>query len=124
MKRKKGLKFLVTYVLALSLVFALSITSFAGTISKTYSGQFDSEWYDSYSTYVNGASLQMTYGFNTFLINEDCCYTLYYGSSHRPIIKNDRGTFTKGLMQAHEWNDLEVMHKGDSVTYSCYWQEY
>lgn len=114
MKRFKSVAFLTVI---LTLIFAMSSLSFAGSFSRTYSGSFASDWTNSAQTTINGATLVLSYGYNTFLINEDCASSLYYGSYHNSRIKNANGTFNGPLIQAHEWSDLEIRHSGTSVTY-------
>lgn len=115
MKRIKS----VAAIMGISvLMFTMSSLSFAGSLTRTYSGSFSSDWTNSAQTTANGATLVLSYGFNTFLINEDCASSLYYGSDHHPRISNGNGTFDGPTRQAHEWSDLEIRHSGSTVTYS------
>lgn len=121
MKSNKIMKLVVTSALVFSMALSLSAVAFAGSYSKTYSGSFASDWSKTVDTNVNGARLVLTYGYNTSFINEDTAYSLYYGAQHRSKIKNGNGTSYGPSVSAYEWSDLEIRHKGSSVTYSCSW---
>lgn len=121
MKSNKIFKRIMTSALVLTMVMALSISSFAGSISRTYSGSFASDWMNSVDSMENGSKVVLTYGYNTSFINEDMAYSLYYGAEHRSKIRNGSKTAYGPKQRAGEWSDLEIRHSGSSVTYYSTW---
>lgn len=113
----KKIRSVAVITVILSLMLAMSSLSFAGSFSRTYSGSFASDWTNSAQTTVNGATLVLSYGYNTFLVNEDCASSLYYGSYHNARIRNSSTTIDGPSVPAGEWSDLEIRHSGTTVTY-------
>lgn len=121
MKFKKVLKSISCLAIALSMMFALPVFSFA-SLSKTYSGSFNKSWMDRATTVTSdGAKAYLEYGFNTTLINEDVANSLYYGDEHYSKIRNGSGKHKGPRREAGEWSDLEVRHSGSRVTYYSIW---
>lgn len=117
MKKNKLLVCMLAFTVLLSTVSLSSHATTWKSISKEVTRNFTKNWTLHFYDRIDGYEASMSYGFNTFLINEDTCSTLYYGSYHRPVIVNENGTHNGEKRQAHEWSDLEVRHKGDLVTY-------
>ena len=105
-----------------SIIALMPLVSFAGTFSKTYSGQFTSSW-DKYATKTlsDGSTVRLSYGFNTFLINEDCVSAYFDGNEHYVKIENGSGDYASKITAAREYAELEVRHSGNTVTYSDNW---
>lgn len=118
---RKKLKYTLGLILIFSIVLSISLASFAGAVTRTYSGSFSDDWTKSVETNINGSTDVLTYGFNTFLINEDFAYSLYYGDYHRSKVSNGNGSHYGQQKQAGEWSDIEVRHSGSSITYSSIW---
>lgn len=117
MKKNKFLVCVLAFTVLLSTVSLSSHASSWKSISKVVTSNFTKNWTAHFSERINGYEATMTYGFNTWLVNEDTCSTLYYGSYHRPVIINGSGEHYGQSMQAHEWSDFEVKHSGNTVTY-------
>lgn len=113
--RKKS----VLSIMALTLmVFTLvAPKAYAGSLSRSYSGQFTKSWMDE----ATSGSAQLEYGFNTWLINEDVSYANHSGASHNAKIVNGNGVHTSRSKSAGNWSNLEVQHSGSSVSYYCEW---
>lgn len=69
---------------------------------------------DDYGTYI-------TYGFNTFLINEDYCWAEQNQLFHFGTLRNDNGWHDGPLKGPNKVSKIEVRHAGSSIYYACYW---
>lgn len=113
----KGKK-IVMALIVIAVLFAFPIRVFA-TESVTYSGSFSDKWTKFHSVDLkNGTKVRITYGFNTFLINEDTIQAYNDGYKHRARIMNGNGTHYGPWKYANDYSDLEVRHSGTKVTYS------
>jgi len=113
----KNTKRISGFIVAFSLFICLAMPTFAAEstlVTATSSGHsFSSDW-SGVATGVNNSTL--TYGFNTFAIDEDYAYAGYSQCYHYARISNGNGTYScaakyDGLAK------LEVTHHGSSVTY-------
>ncbi len=105
----------ISLVLVLALII-MPMTISAGSISRTYSGQFETSWNRSYSS----GDATILYGFNTFLINEDTCTAYHDNYWHNSAINN--GSRFVGPSKAPGWaSSKQVTHAGTSVSYYCEW---
>jgi hypothetical protein len=110
-------KIALLLILAGTLICASVSFSFADMTAKGTS--FKQAWTKSITkTEPGGIRHILAYGYNTFLIHEDICYAYSNGYYHRAQIKNGNGTHNGPPRWANEgWSDLEVRHKGSTVTY-------
>lgn len=122
--RGKKKKLMVSALLVLVIVLSMPAIACAGSVSRTYSGQFEEAWNSSYTEILYHPTLhtyqgKMTiyYGFNTLLINEDVCTSICEGWGHNARIINGRGTFDGPTRVSNEYSDIQVRHSGTSVTY-------
>lgn len=109
---------------ALCLMMSLAIVtkpvvSAASSISRSYSGSFAKAW-ERYASSGNGQA-NLTYGYNTFLINEDYAWAKHNTKSHYAAIKNGKGWHTGSGKAAGKTSKIEVTHKGSTVSYFCYY---
>lgn len=103
------------------MVLAFPLTASAGSYTKTYSGQFNEKWEKYVTDTIGGNTIRFTYGFNTFLINEDYVSSYYVGDEHYAKIVNGRGSYASSVVGAREYAEVEVTHNGSKVTYSDNW---
>jgi len=117
-------------LIALAIIIVLctcATTSFAGTYSKTVKGKFSKQWPKPKSAgkYVTDKGTKhyviIIYNYNTTLINEDTVQAYDDGAKHQARIKNGNGLHKGKTVGANTYSDLEVRHKGNTVTYSTYW---
>jgi hypothetical protein len=106
-------------LLALVMVatIALPLSASAGDLTRTYDGQFTTEW--EYTVTSGNASL--TYGYNTTAINEDYAWANNSNASHFASLTNGTGVHNGGTKNAGTVSKIEVRHNGSSVEYHCYW---
>lgn len=62
------------------------------------------------------SSFGFRYGFDTYLIDEDFCYSIY-SKSHTAAISNGNGGHETGYVAGGSWAKLEVRHSGSAVWY-------
>lgn len=107
----------IIHMLALTVILGVLTASpvMAGSLSRTYSGQFVNDW--SKTAKYGNATLE--YGFNTFLIKEDTCYANHSGANHYAKIRNGNGVHVGPSKPAGTWSNQEVTHSGSYVAYSC-----
>ena len=104
---------------AMIAVSCCSISASAASVNKTYKGSFSKAW-ERYASGDNGKA-NLTYGFNTFLINEDYAWAKHSTKSHYAALKNGKGWHTASAKSAGKTSKVEVTHKGSSVSYYCYY---
>ena len=97
----------------------ISMPASASSISKTYSSSFSKAW-ERYASSSNGKA-NLTYGYNTLLINEDYAWAKHDSASHYAAIKNGNGWHTGPGKSAGSTSKIEVTHSGKSVNYYCYY---
>lgn len=107
----------IIHMLALTVILGVLTASpvMAGSLSRTYSGQFVNDW----SKTVTSGRAKLEYGFNTLFINEDTCYANHSGANHYAKIRNGNGVHVGPSKPAGTWSNQEVTHSGSYVTYSC-----
>lgn len=111
---------------AISIIVLLAVLIAAGCMYPAFADQsasstsFSKAWMNSKTAYEPGGIKNiLTYGYDTFLINEDICYAYSNGHCHKSKIVNGRVTKYGPKRWANEgWSDLEIVHKGPKVTYS------
>ncbi len=115
-------------VLCLVMMFMFSYTSvaMADTLKMSYSNgshTFNADWMESrVQTEINGTVNRIQYGFNTFLIDEDVCYTKSNGSFHYPVISRAGYVMEMGsYAEVNDWASLEITHRSNRVTYQHWW---
>lgn len=115
-----GIKKVLAYALCVVIAGGSMGTSVsAESISRTYAASFEKAW-ERYASSADGKA-NLTYGFNTRLINEDYAWAKHSKKSHYAAIKNDKGWHTGSGKAAGKTSKIEVTHKGTSVTYYCYY---
>lgn len=95
-------------------------------LSRSYSGSFDEAWQltASGAEYTQEEYLKhafMTYGYNTFLINEDYCWAENSATMHWAELYNDNGWHYGPFKAAGNVSKIEVTHAGSVVSYFCTW---
>lgn len=113
----------IVLVMMLMITITFSITSFAETETnykqKTVKNKFSSKWGPECIKETGHSGVhRLEYGFDTFAIKEDYAYAYSNGFIHRSKIKNANGT-KKGPKKSATagYSDLEIRHKGNTVTY-------
>lgn len=96
-----------------------SLTVSAQSLSKTYSGSFSKAW-ERYASGDNGKA-NLTYGYNTWAINEDYAWAKHNTKSHYAALKNGSGWHTGSGKKAGSTSKIEVTHKGSKISYYCYY---
>jgi hypothetical protein len=115
LNKNKSIVIAATTVILLTI--ALSMSAYAGDLSKTYSGQFTTAWeLTAASDYAN-----LTYGFNTDWINEDYAWANNSNASHNASLTNGTGVHPGPAKAAGTVSRIEVTHNGSTVEYHCYW---
>lgn len=108
------IKTLSILTLALGILFLKAPPAMAGSLSRTYSGQFVEPW----SKVVTNEVATLEYGFNTLFIKEDTCYAYHTGSRHYAKIRNGNGVHVGSAKAAGQWSKIEVTHSGHkSITH-------
>lgn len=85
-----------------------------GSGSHTFSKAWEAYKGDDYGTYI-------TYGFNTFLIDEDYCWAEQKQLFHFGTLRNGKGWHDGPLKAPGNVSKIEVTHNGSSIYYACYW---
>ncbi len=81
---------------------------------KSGSSNFQKAWKATKTHSASGGKL--TYGFNTFAINEDISWSYNDTFGHTAIL-NRGGTVTSKSGSKYNWAKLENQHKSNTVTY-------
>lgn len=93
-------------------------------ICKDYSGSFDKAWEKTYtgspSDGSSSAVMSITYGYNTFLINEDYCWASCNSYAHYASVHNGNGSHDGPWASPGKVSKKEVTHNGTRVSYYCY----
>jgi hypothetical protein len=58
---------------------------------------------------------QMTYGYNTFAIDEDYCWAYSISDKVKSELVNTKGTYT-GSYKKKAWSKIEVTHHGNNIS--------
>lgn len=123
MKKSKKIKVIKkTTTIAICIIMTVlccSISASAASVHKTYKGSFSRAW-ERYASGDKGKA-SLTYGFDTFLINEDYAWAKHSTKSHYAAIKNGKGWHTATAKSAKKVSKVEVMHRGCTVSYYCYY---
>lgn len=61
----------------------------------------------------------LTYGYNTFLINEDYAWANHSTKKHYASLTNGNGGFSGPNKSKGSVSKIEVRHSGSTVTYKC-----
>lgn len=104
-----------------SMVSMTSLTSgYEGSIHKT-SGYhtFSTDWQE--SAVGDDGYAALTYGYNTFLINEDYAWAYHSQKEHSAEVGNARGAFGSEKKAAGKEAKIEVAHSGTSIQYQNTW---
>lgn len=114
----------VKKVLAIALCAAITGSCFsvpvsAASVNRVYTGSFSKAW-ERYASSSNG-NANLTYGYNTFLINEDYAWAKHSTLSHYAAIYNSKGWHTGPGKSAGKTSKIEVTHNGDTIYYYCYY---
>lgn len=96
-----------TFVTSTSKAMAFSITNEKKT--------FDKAW--ELSVTSDNSKAVLTYGYNTFAINEDYAHAYHSSKKHYAYVKNSNGSFAGSNVRDGKWSKIEVTHKGSSITY-------
>ena len=121
-------RIMIMLCVALLMISSFTTVAMADTtvISCTNgSHTFKDDWTEAKTvTYKNSQNI-LTYGFNTFLINEDFAYAYSNGDYHYSRIVRSTLDVVDGPKQyANYWSDLEIQHKTSSVTYKNMWVDW
>ncbi len=102
---------------------------FAGmNYSKTNWLTFNSKWeYVVYIKYSDGESssncAKMVFGFDTYAIDEDFCWTYGYTQRTQASLTNGNGTFAASKANVSRWSRVEKIHSGKVVEYRIWVSE-
>lgn len=118
-------RMVLTVCLALVITSLFTTVAMADTAVMSYtngSHTFNADWTESKTvTYRNSKNI-LTYGFNTFLIDEDFAYAYSDGGYHYSRIVRSINDVVDGPKKyANYWSDLEIKHKTKTVTYKHMW---
>lgn len=137
--RKISISFMAK-TLAFALIFIMGAISFVTPASaiedngiapqshifmvRSYMGNFAKAWEKTASENVllgTGERLPMsiTYGYNTFLINEDYCWADCDEAPHWASLHNGKGEHSALLALPGFTSKIEVTHNGTSISYYC-----
>ena len=108
-------KFAVSIGLACTMMVSASVSASAAGISRSAS-TFSTAW-ERYAVTSDGQG-SLTYGFNTWLVNEDYAWARHNTRSHYAVLKNGSGWHTGSGKKAGATSRVDVTHKGTYVTYS------
>lgn len=116
---------LITSLLAvLILLSTLSISAFASDDinfkgANSDGHDFTTAW-RAYTSADDGNGL-LTYGFNTFLIDEDYAWGDHETKIHVASLRNDNGWHAGPICFAGYTSKIEVTHSGNSIYYDLEW---
>lgn len=115
-------KIISAFLIGLSLLaVGLSMPAEANSLSRTSAGQsFNSPWR---LTAVNNAgTAAITYGFNTWAINEDYSWSTHHNVRHHAWLRNSRGLHSGSSSSANSRSRVDVRHGGGvTITYGMSW---
>lgn len=107
-------------IVSLSLAGILSFgvlaqSSSAASLSRTVSNNFSKAW----ELYASGDSdrASLTYGYNTFLVNEDYAWAYHSTKNHHASLTNGTASFAGPNKGKGSVSKIEVKHSGSTVTY-------
>lgn len=107
-------KLIAGFILATVLVASNPVD--ANAYSTTNNGKgFKKAWELSVTCDSNKGVL--TYGYNTFAINEDYAHAYHSSKKHYAYVKNGKGSFSGSNKSKGKWSKIEVTHKGTTITY-------
>lgn len=124
MKKRSSISKVIIVCIAMLFILSGPTAAFADIIVQSEtngSHDFSDDWSDSETIYYSGYKCILNYGYNTFLINEDCAYAFTAGDIHFSVIQNSNGFHYGPPKAVSLWSDKEVMHAGNSVNYFQYW---
>lgn len=115
--KKKILPHIVILLLG---VFILVPEVNAASKTATYSGGFTTAWEKSVNT--NDGAGVLTYGYNTFAINEDYAHGYHATKNHFVALSNGRGSFSSPSKGAGKVARVDVYHSAAStMSYSIFY---
>lgn len=106
------------FVCLMVLVSCFATTASAASSSATATS-FTSDW-ERYKT-VDGGKGVLTYGFNTFMFNEDYAKANHDDQPHYCALYNGNGWATANVVAAGKVTMVEAVHAGTSVSYYIYY---
>lgn len=116
--KSKAHKFIFGILGAIMLMTVMSSTAFASQedFSVSYDGSFTSAWQ---KTASNGNGASITYGYNTWLTNEDYSWAKHTTYWHWAEVTNANGNFVGWGANPGSVSKKEVTHSGTHVAYYC-----
>ena len=109
---------LVALLMMLMMLASTSVAFADSNLISASSTSFKKSWTLNKTASAN--KHRLTYGYDTFLINEDFANANSIGYIHKSKIVNGKGTFCGPKKTANDgWSDKEVKHKGSTVKYYC-----
>jgi hypothetical protein len=115
-------KTISAFLIGLSLlVVGLSAPAEASSLSRTSEGQtFERAWRLTATNSAGTASL--TYGFNTWAIDEDYSWSTHHTVRHHAWLRNSRGLHSGTSSSANSRSRVDVRHGGGvTITYGMSW---
>ncbi|MEG0304523.1 MAG: hypothetical protein RR635_02375 [Oscillospiraceae bacterium] len=112
-------KKLFSIVLSSIMVVAMAVPTFAASLEKTVTGadNFTKTW----ELAATSGTMTMTYGFNTFLVNEDYLFGRSTKYSHTASLKQGTQIVKTDFAEAMTSSDIQVQHSNNSVTWMVSW---
>ncbi len=113
-------------IVALTATTAFATNSFSSApsmacadywLSRSYSESFDSAW----EMIVTEGNASLTYGYNTWMVNEDDAWANHSELYHWAEITNATDNFRGPIKGPGTVSKKEVTHAGTFVTYYCNW---
>lgn len=107
MTKSINIKGLITLMLSVAMIMAMTVFAFAETVEGTSEGQsFANAWEE---TEEEDGVYTMKYGFNKWLVYEDYVHTKHYSKNHIATLINGTNTFQKNG-KSGKWAKIEVSH--------------
>lgn len=115
----RAAKAAVSIVMACSLMVPATICASAADSVSASASSFSDDW-ERYKEADDGLGV-LTYGFNTFAIDEDYAWASHDTKSHYASLKNAKGWHTGSAKAGGKLSRVDVTHRGTSVSYYMYY---
>lgn len=116
---KKLAIFFTTILLTSTIISNSANAEVMVSTTNRYGNNFDTSWEKAVCVYSYDYAYigDVTYGYNTFLINEDYTWTTSAQYFHKAMVQNPNGVFYGDEKDSMHTSKIEVTHRGTTPAY-------